>query len=242
LDLNPPCPDRLRGDESKVIKRKKAKDEAEGQANSQLEIQPDEQSETKAEDQVLEQAELSLEGEASEDSTGVQDRGEGEDGDESFSMEDELTVRQSELDDIQAKAEEYLDGWQRARAEFANYKKRVQKEREDSRSFITAEILSKYLTVVDDFERALSDRPTGEAAEAWAEGIDMIYRKLKTILEAEGVVEITAKGELFDPNFHEAISFEESDDHNEGEVVDVIQPGYKLGERVIRPAVVRVAK
>ena len=217
-----------------MIKRKKPKDEAEVQADFQPEAQ--------AEDQAVEQPELAQEDDASEDSFQVQDQDEGENDDESFSMDDELTVLQSELDDIQAKAEEYLDGWQRARAEFANYKKRVQKEREDSRSFITAEILSKYLTVVDDFERALRDRPTGEAAQAWAEGVDMIYRKLKTILEAEGVEEIHAVGELFDPNFHEAISFEESEDHNEGEVVDVIQPGYKLGERVIRPAVVRVAK
>lgn len=170
------------------------------------------------------------------------DVGEGEDDLEPLSIDDELSSLQSELDDIRTKAEEYLDGWQRARAEFANYKKRVQKEREQSRSFIKAEILLKYLTVIDDFERALNDRPADDASEAWAEGIDMIYRKLKGILESEGVEEISVKGELFDPNFHEALTFEESEDHNEGEIVDVIQPGYKIGERVIRPAVVRVAK
>jgi molecular chaperone GrpE len=238
LDVKTPCKDRVLGEKSKVIKRKKPKDDTEVQAENQSDFQPGAQSE----DQAVEQPELALEGEPDEGSLQGEDPVKVENGDEPFSIDDERSTLQSELDDIQAKAEEYLDGWQRARAEFANYKKRVQKEREDSRSFITAEILSKYLTVVDDFERALNDRPTGEASEAWAEGIDMIYRKLKTILESEGVEEITAKGELFDPNFHEAISFEESEDHNEGEVVDVIQPGYKLGERVIRPAVVRVAK
>ena len=161
---------------------------------------------------------------------------------ESLSVEDEQSDLQSELEEIRSQAEEYLDGWQRARAEFANYKKRVQKEREASRSFITAEILTKYITVVDDFERALSDRPSDGASDAWAEGIDMIYRKLKTILESEGVEEFSPEGEIFDPNFHEAIGFEESDDHDEGMVFQVIQPGYKIGKRVIRPAVVRVAK
>jgi len=77
---------------------------------------------------------------------------------------------------------------------------------------------------------------------AWAEGIDMIYRKLKGILEAEGVEEISAEGEAFDPNFHQAITFEESDDHNEGEILGVVQPGYQIGNRIIRPAQVRVAK
>lgn len=160
----------------------------------------------------------------------------------SLSEGDEQSDLQSELEEIRSQADEYLDGWQRARAEFANYKKRIQKEREESRSFITAEILSKYITVVDDFERALSDRPSDGASDAWAEGVDMIYRKLKTILESEGVEEYSPEGEIFDPNFHEAIGFEESDDHDEGMIFQVIQPGYKIGERVIRPAIVRVAK
>lgn len=213
--------------------RKKKKD---------IEIQAGDDPEVQAQDQSVDQSDLTLESETVENVPQGDTPADGEIGDEPFSMDDELATLQSEMDDIQAKAEEYLDGWQRARAEFANYKKRVQKEREDSKAFITAEILSKYLTVVDDFERALKDRPTGDASEAWAEGIDMIYRKLKTILESEGVEEIDAHGEMFDPNFHEAISFEESEDHDEGQIVDVIQPGYKLGERVIRPAVVRVAK
>jgi molecular chaperone GrpE len=159
-----------------------------------------------------------------------------------LSPDDELSTLQSELEDIRLKADEYLDGWQRARAEFSNYKKRVQKEREETRTFITAEILAKYLDVVDDFKRALDDRPSDVEIGAWAEGIDMIYRKLKGILEAEGVEEISAEGEAFDPKFHEAITFEESDDHNEGEILGVVQPGYQIGNRIIRPAQVRVAK
>jgi len=165
-----------------------------------------------------------------------------EDSEGPLSPDDELSTLQSELEDIRLKAEEYLDGWQRARAEFSNYKKRIQKEREETRTFITAEILAKYLDVIDDFQRALDDRPSDGETGAWAEGIDMIYRKLKGILEAEGVEEISAEGEAFDPNFHQAITFEESDDHNEGEILGVVQPGYQIGNRIIRPAQVRVAK
>ena len=225
-----------------MIKRKKKNDETALPADSKQEVHAENQNDFQPEGKSVEQPELALEEQAAGEMPEGVAQDEGEDGEQPFSIDDELASLQTELDDIQAKAAEYLDGWQRARAEFANYKKRVQKEREDSKSFITAEILSKYLTVVDDLERALNDRPSGEASEAWAEGIDMIYRKLKTILEAEGVEEISVKGELFDPNFHEAISFEESEDHREGEIVDVIQAGYKLGDRVIRPAVVRVAK
>jgi len=175
--------------------------------------------------------------EGSSEGAAVQDeqRSDDEDSEGPLSPDDELSTLQSELEDIRLKAEEYLDGWQRARAEFSNYKKRIQKEREE-------EILAKYLNVVDDFKRALDDRPSDGETGAWAEGIDMIYRKLKGILEAEGVEEISAEGKVFDPNFHEAITFEESDDHNEGEILGVVQPGYQIGNRIIRPAQVRVAK
>lgn len=185
-----------------------------------------------------------LEVEGSSEGTPMQDEGRSDDEvlEGPLSPDDELSTLQSELEDIRLKADEYLDGWQRARAEFSNYKKRVQKEREETRTFITAEILAKYLDVVDDFKRALDDRPSDVEIGAWAEGIDMIYRKLKGILEAEGVEEISAEGEAFDPKFHEAITFEESDDHNEGEILGVVQPGYQIGNRIIRPAQVRVAK
>lgn len=182
--------------------------------------------------------------EGSSEGTPVQDEQRSDDEvlEEPLSPDDEVSTLQSELEDFRIKADEYLDGWQRARAEFSNYKKRVQKEREETRTFITAEILTKYLDVVDDFKRALDDQPSDDEIGAWAEGIDMIYRKLKGILEAEGVEEISAEGEAFDPNFHEAITFEESDDHNEGEILGVVQPGYQIGNRIIRPAKVRVAK
>jgi molecular chaperone GrpE len=149
---------------------------------------------------------------------------------------------QHELEQTKAQSQEYLEGWQRARAEFANYKKRVARDQEDARLRIAANTLSKYLGVIDDLERALKERPEDGEAAAWAEGIELIYRKMYGVLETEGVEVIDAEGEHFDPTLHEAISHDESEDHEEGDVIEVVQPGYRLGERVLRPAMVRVAK
>ncbi len=149
----------------------------------------------------------------------------------------------SEVERLQGQAAEYLDGWQRARAEFANYKKRVEREQEESRARVVADMLQDFVTILDDLERALRDRPTDGDAAAWASGIDMIQRKLMAVLDAEGVRPmIPVAGETFDPNVHEAVSHEPSPDHTEGQIIGVIHQGYRIGERVIRPALVRVAK
>lgn len=147
-----------------------------------------------------------------------------------------------ELDQAKEQAQEYLEGWQRARAEFANYKKRVTRDQEEARMRIAGETLTKYLGVIDDLERALKEPPPDGEAAAWAEGIELIYRKMYGVLETEGVEIIDAEGEHFDPALHEAISHDESEDHEEGEVIEVVQPGYRMGDRVLRPAMVRVAK
>ena len=147
-----------------------------------------------------------------------------------------------EVERLKAQAAEYLDGWQRARAEFANYKKRIERDQEEARARVVADVLQDFVTILDDLERALRDRPEGEAS-AWASGIDMIQRKLMSVLDAEGVRPlIPAAGEMFDPNVHEAVSHEPSPDHTEGQIIDVIHQGYRIGERIIRPALVRVAK
>jgi molecular chaperone GrpE len=101
------------------------------------------------------------------------------------------------------------------------------------------DIIKKVLPALDDLERALQNRPSDDA---WANGIELIARKLQNILENEGVKRIEAKGMAFDPTFHEAITHEPSDDVESEHVIDVIQNGYMLGERVIRPALVRVAQ
>lgn len=149
---------------------------------------------------------------------------------------------QSELESIQAQADEYLDGWQRARAEFANYKRRIEREQAEARDRIAGNTLIRFLGVMDDLERALKDRPSDGDAASWAEGIELIYRKLSALFIAEGVEEILADGTSFDPALHEALSHEESDEHAEGQVIEVVQRGYRMGDRVLRPALVRVAK
>jgi molecular chaperone GrpE len=146
------------------------------------------------------------------------------------------------IERLQAEADEYLDGWQRARAEFANYKKRIERERESARERITGEIITRYLGVMDDLERAIEKAPETEACKEWVAGVDLIYSKFRSILQAEGVETIEEEGLRFDPNIHEAISYEDSDEYEEGSVIEVTQRGYKLDDRVLRPAMVRVAK
>jgi len=164
------------------------------------------------------------------------------DGEAPDTQDANLEASPSELERARAEGQEYLDGWQRARAEFANYKKRVERESRESHKRSAADIFCRYLGIIDDMELALRERPTdGDAAE-WAEGIRIIYQKLLSLLKLEGVERIQAEGEIFDPNYHEALSHEESSEHGENQVIEVIRQGYILGERVLRPALVRVAK
>jgi len=149
---------------------------------------------------------------------------------------------QAELTQVRAQADEYLDGWQRARAEFANYKKRIERDQEEARGRAAAALLAKILPVEDDLRRAVHERPEAEGYPHWADGIELIQRKLAALLEAEGVEVIPADGVAFDPALHEAVTYEPSNDHKEGEIIEVIQQGYRLGERVLRPARVRVAR
>jgi molecular chaperone GrpE len=161
---------------------------------------------------------------------------------ETRSLEDQVADLQAELEQLGAKSEEYLDGWQRERAEFANYRRRVERERETSQQNITGNIVRRYLEVVDDLERALKNRPNEGDGAAWAEGLELIYRKMLNLIEAEGVQPMEAEGQLFDPNLHEAISHEDDPDRESGEIIQVIKSGYTLGDRVLRPALVRVAR
>ncbi len=149
---------------------------------------------------------------------------------------------EKELAAVQDQCKEFSDGWQRERADFLNYRKRIEREQAQLHQVITGNIIKKYLSVIDDMERALANRPASAENEEWWAGIELIYRKLKSILEAEGVAEIPAEGEVFDPAVHEAITHEESDKVESGKVIAVVQKGYRLGDRIIRPALVRVAQ
>ena len=156
--------------------------------------------------------------------------------------QDELKELQAELEKAQAQAAEYLDGWQRAQAEFSNYKKRQDSERVQMMVLAGAALLRRLLPVVDDFDRALASMPAESNQSGWAQGILLIKQKLDGLLESEGVKPIETQGKTFDPLYHEAVTYEEAGGYAEGQIISEAQRGYILGERVLRPALVRVAK
>lgn len=176
------------------------------------------------------------------------DPAEENDGGQNFPQEELERVDQEESEDLQLsldesreKAQEYLEGWQRSRAEFANYKKRIMKEKQSIHQYARGEVIKDFLDIADDLGRALQDRPESGEGAAWADGIELIYKKLLSKLESEGVERMEAEGEIFDPNIHEAIFMEENEDYESGQIIEVVQDGYTLGDRVLRPALVRVA-
>jgi molecular chaperone GrpE len=149
---------------------------------------------------------------------------------------------EAELRECQAKAGEYLDGWQRARAEFTNYKRRVERDQTQVYQNAVGSIVKRYLDILDDLELALKNRPKEGEGAAWAAGIELIARKLSTLLVNEGVKTMDTDGQQFDPNLHEALTQEENDEYESGQIIGVVKQGYTLGDRVLRPALVRVAK
>lgn len=155
--------------------------------------------------------------------------------------EQEETVSLAEYQKLQAQSQEYLDGWQRARAEFTNYKKRVDRDMKDSYQNAAGDVIKSLLPVIDDFDRAMANVPKELQDNLWVSGIEMIQRKLNKVLDEYGVATIDPTGEEFDPSLHEAIGTDADTDVPSGHVTVTMQKGYKVGERVLRPALVRVA-
>ena len=150
---------------------------------------------------------------------------------------------QAERERLTAQAAENLDGWQRARAEFANYKRRVEAERAELAASAGAEALKRVLPAVDDFERAMQTLPDDLKDNPWVNGVLMVQRKLNAALEQSGITPIAIDpGDAFDPNVHEAITHEDSDQFTSQQIIGEVQRGYKIGDRVLRPALVRVAR
>jgi molecular chaperone GrpE len=148
----------------------------------------------------------------------------------------------AELEDARGKTEEYLAGLQRERAEFANYKRRTAEEREAMLGLAGEDLIRKVLALADDFDLAIEARPAAIANDPWVEGVVAIDRKLRALLESEGVSQIVATpGTPFDPREHEAIANVPGTGRPEGEIVSEIRRGYRLRDRVVRPALVMVA-
>lgn len=147
---------------------------------------------------------------------------------------------QRELDEVRRSDREHRDKWHRSAADFANYKRRTDEERATVAQFSNAVLIGKLLGVLDDFDRALENVPD-DAHDPWVEGVRLTERKLRNVLESEGVTPIEAVGQPFDPNLHEAVVHEETADHPDNQVIGELQRGYRLRDRVIRPSLVRVA-
>lgn len=129
----------------------------------------------------------------------------------------------------------------RTAAEFDNYRKRVDRERRELAEYASADALSELLPIIDNLERALQAPATGND-EAFRKGVELIHKQMLDLLRKRGVRPIEAQGADFDPNFHQAVIHEASDAHREGEVMQELQRGYMLGDRLLRPAMVKVAK
>jgi molecular chaperone GrpE len=155
---------------------------------------------------------------------------------EAGETEDIETLKET-LAEVKAKAEANLAGWQRAQADFINYKKRSEQEKQDLSKFANSVLILNLLPVLDDFERAFSSLPPKMGKLSWLDGIKLIERKLWAVLQSQGLSPIKALGEPFDPAFHEAVR---RDKGKEGIIIEEVQKGYMLEDRVIRPTMVVV--
>ncbi len=158
---------------------------------------------------------------------------------EEVEQPEELESVRKALAEEKEKSEKYLASWQRAQADFTNYKRRNEQERADVVDYANSTLILNMLPVLDDLERALGSVPDKLAGSPWVDGIRHIYRKLQATLEAQGISVIEAEGKEFDPNLHEAVMSVEGE---EGKIIEETQKGYRLRNRVIRPTRVKVGK
>ena len=161
--------------------------------------------------------------------------------DESAQMSSDSTpALADEIVELRKDRDSLHDRLLRQAAEFDNYRKRVERDRRDSAQFAAVDFVQDLLPVVDDFERALQTEAPG--AESYRQGLDIIHRALMDMLRKRGVMPIEAVGTSFDPQVHQAVAYEEAPDRRDGEVMEQFTRGYRLGDKLIRPAMVKVAK
>ena len=146
------------------------------------------------------------------------------------------------VEEIQRQRDDYYDRLLRKTAEFDNFRKRTERERQALADAAAADLLADLLPLVDDMERALLADPGTEGAEAYRRGVELIHRQLTETLRKRGVRTIEALGADFDPHFHQAVAHEPSPQYREGEVIEEFRRGYMLGDRLLRPSMVKVAK
>ena len=154
-------------------------------------------------------------------------------------VEEDVNDLKKKLEEKEKQAAEYLEMAQRLKAEFENYRKRTEKEKSEMIDYGQEKVILELLPVIDNFERALMSE--GDLT-SYKEGVELIYKQFKKILDNLGVEEIKAEGEIFDPYKHHAVMQDEAEDKKENEIIEVFQKGYTLKDKVIRPSMVKVAK
>jgi molecular chaperone GrpE len=154
----------------------------------------------------------------------------------------QLGELQQRVERAEREASENRSAWERSAADFANYRRRTQQQREDELGLANEGLLLKLLAVADDLDRAVAHVPAELQSSPWVEGINAIDRKVRSLLDSEGVTPIDVAGSPFDPRIHEAVFHEETADVPDGHVTSELQRGYRIRDRVLRPALVAVAK
>jgi molecular chaperone GrpE len=155
--------------------------------------------------------------------------------------ENETVDLKKQLDDCRAESEQYLDQWRRSVAEFSNYRKRVERDQSEAKKYYNADLLTRLMPMLDDLDTAFANLPETLDGEPWIEGLRLIHRKLHSIFAQEGLQEIETVGQPFNPTLHEAITHEPSETTEEGRIISELRKGYRLNDRVLRPAQVRVS-
>ena len=144
--------------------------------------------------------------------------------------------------ELQKQRDEYYDRLLRKTAEFDNYRKRIERERQQVTESAAADLIEELLPLIDNFERALAAEPGEHAADAYRRGVELIHRQLLELLRKRGVRALDTVGTEFDPHYHQAVATEPAAGRRDGEVVEELRRGYMLGDRLLRPAMVKVAK
>lgn len=156
-------------------------------------------------------------------------------------LQDKPENVQLDAEGVEKEKKQLIEVLQRSQADFINFKRRTEEEREEQQKYANSRLILKLLPVLDEFRLAI-DHASPQAGSAWLEGIKLVQRKFQSLLESENITKINADGKYFDPFEHEAIAYQESRDHEEGQIIAVVRDGYKLHDRVIRHAVVLLAK
>ena len=212
---------------------------AEEAGEQPLEEQPAEPSEAAEQDEAVPERADELTDEADAD---VADEADALEGIEADGVEAEEDAIAADLDKARAEAESYLDDLRRLQADFDNYRKRTLREQTARAASASQALVARLLPVLDNFELAVSSAERSRDFDRMLKGVEMVFGELREVLEAEGLVRIEAEGKPFDPERHEAVIAVEEEDTEPGMVVDIVRAGYELRGKVLRPAMVKVAK